>query len=111
MPCFVAEYICYDDGYHLRKYARNKLRSEQTPTAVKLASLEIVVDKMHMSGHVDQWCKSNCDPKLFDDLHNVSSGLAHNILVSLMHYVVVKLLRLTPRYVNNIFPGCLAMEK
>ena len=65
----LAEYICYDDGCHLRKYARNTFRREQieTPTAKKLASVEIVIDKMHMSGHVDQWCRKNCDPRLFQD--------------------------------------------
>lgn len=30
--------------------------------------MNIVIDKMHMAGHTDTWCKQNCDPKLFPDL-------------------------------------------
>ena len=64
-------YICYDDGCHLRKYARNPVRSQLTPSTIKLSQIEIVIDKMHMAGHVDKWCLDNCDPKLFTDLINV----------------------------------------
>ena len=28
---------------------------------------------MHMAGHVDKWCKANCDPQLYDDLKEVRS--------------------------------------
>jgi len=42
-----------------------------TPTSKKIASLEIVVDKMHMPGHVDKWCMANCDPRNFAELNNV----------------------------------------
>ena len=69
--CF-QEYICYDDGCHLRKFARNEKRKNATPTTEKLATIEIVVDKLHMAGHVDKWCLSNCDPHLFHDLDSVS---------------------------------------
>lgn len=71
------EFLCYDDGCHLRKYARNDKRKDMTPTTNFLAQLEIVVDKMHMKGHVDKWCQSTCDPNLFSKLDNVSQ-LIHN---------------------------------
>ena len=41
------ESICYDDGCHLRKYARHSTGCHLTPTAKKLAEVEIVIDKMH----------------------------------------------------------------
>ena len=66
-----AEFICYDDACHLRKYARNPTRKESTPVPQCLAAIEIVVDKMHMSGHTDRWCQMNCDPKLFSQLDKV----------------------------------------
>ncbi len=66
------DYICYDDGCHLRKFARNPSRKDLTQTAKELATLEIVVDKMHMAGHVDTWCKENCDARRFADLDDVS---------------------------------------
>ena len=57
-----AGYICYDDGCHLRKFARNPVRAEASTESKLIALQEIVVDKMHMKGHVDSWCKQNCDP-------------------------------------------------
>ena len=46
-------YICYDDGCHLRRFAQQPHRKNVTATSQKLASLEIVVDKMHIAGHKD----------------------------------------------------------
>ena len=46
-------YVCYDDGCHLRKFARHPSRKDITETAKHIASLEILVDKMHMAGHID----------------------------------------------------------
>ena len=43
------------------------MRSELTQCTVQLSKVEIVIDKMHMAGHVDKWCHENCDPKLFTD--------------------------------------------
>ena len=54
--------ICYDNGCRLWKYARQTSRKDITPTSKKLADVEIVIDKMHMAGHVDEWYKKNCDP-------------------------------------------------
>lgn len=65
-------YICYDDGCHLKRYAMNPCRCDQTPTTKILSELTITVDKMHMAGHVDAWCKKKCDPQLFLDLNKVS---------------------------------------
>lgn len=66
------EFICYDDGCHLRKFAQQSTRKNVTPTAQKLSKVEIVVDKLHMEGHTDAWCKANCDPYLFKALDKVS---------------------------------------
>jgi len=55
----------------LRKYARHNSRSSITPTAIKLAQVEIVIDKMHLTGHTDDWCLANCDPKQFKELDHV----------------------------------------
>ena len=102
-----AEYICYDDGCHLRKYARNENRKYQTPTAQTWALVEIVIDKMHMSGHVDQWCRANCDPKHFDALQNVSF---YNLSI-ITHCTNVKTFRLILKSASSASPGSPAMEK
>lgn len=65
------EYICYDDGCHLRKFVQSAKRRKLTPTAEKLASLSIYVDKLHIKGHTDPWCLENCDPRKVDDLEGV----------------------------------------
>ena len=71
------EYICYDDGCHLRKYAVNPCRCDITPTTRILSEVAIVVDKIHIAGHVDMWCKKTCDPRLFPNLIKVPN-LASN---------------------------------
>ena len=47
-----AEFLCYDDGCHLRKYAYNECRRGLTTTTKELASTEIVIDRMHFRGHI-----------------------------------------------------------
>ena len=71
-PILTLVYLCYDDGCHLKKYAANPKRATQTPTAQKLATMKIVIDKMHFRGHTDTWCQEHCNPYKFDDLNNVS---------------------------------------
>ena len=68
----ITEYICYDDGCHLRKYTQNLKRKNLTVTSQKLASLSIYVDKLHIKGHTDPWCLENCDARNVEDLNDVS---------------------------------------
>ena len=72
---FDAEVIRYDDGCHLRKYARHQSRKDLSSTSQKLAEVEIVVDKLHMQGHTDKWCHTNCDPYLFPELNTVAKSV------------------------------------
>ena len=67
----LAGYVIYDDGCHLRKFAQNPSRREITPAAKRLAEISIVVDKMHMKGHIDSWCKENCDARNIEELREV----------------------------------------
>ena len=63
--------MCYDDGCHLKKYAMNPVRDNQTETATRIAMTNIVIDRLHFKGHIDAWCKENCDPNKFEDLNKV----------------------------------------
>jgi hypothetical protein len=76
-----SEILCYDDGCHLRKFATNTIRSQLTETTHRLANLNIVIDKLHFSGHVDRWCQENCNPHNISDLEEVKSTC---ILIKLM---------------------------
>ena len=69
------EYVCYDDGCHLKKYATNPKRANHTATAKKIASMNIVIDKLHYKGHTDAWCKKHCDPYKFDGLNKVCASI------------------------------------
>ena len=69
---FKPEFVCYDDGCPLRRYATNPCRRNLTPQSIQLANTEIVIDKLHMAGHTDTWCRQHCDPKSFKELDNVS---------------------------------------
>ena len=43
-----------------------------TAVSRQIAEKEIVIDKMHMKGHIDDWCKEHCDPKKISDLDKVT---------------------------------------
>ena len=69
---FTIGYTIYDDGCHLRNFARNPCRKDTTSTSQQLACLEIVVDKMHIAGHKDPWCLQNCDSRKIPELQKVN---------------------------------------
>ena len=45
---FLIGFICYDDACHLKRFARDPMRAGITDQGKQLASVEMVVDKMHM---------------------------------------------------------------
>lgn len=53
------------------KFSRNSIRANLTSQSEKLAATQMVVDKMHMKGHTDTWCKENCDADKFKSLQKV----------------------------------------
>jgi len=57
---------------HLRKYSRQVKRVNMSDTAKCIADINVVVDKLHMRGHTDPWCKENCDPHSHGDFDEVS---------------------------------------
>lgn len=54
----IAATLCYDDGCHLRKYSRNPVRAKLTDVTTRMSRWNIVIDKMHFSGHSDPWCRA-----------------------------------------------------
>ena len=68
---FFIGFICYDDACHLKKFARHPARATLTEQSKQLASVEMVVDRMHMKGHVDPWCKEHCDAAKIPELSKV----------------------------------------
>lgn len=76
-------------------------------TAQKLASVQIVIDKLHMEGHVDKWCLTNCDPHLFHDLDKVS---VYPRMSQVTIYICM-FKRLTLKFVSKLFPGSHAIPR
>ena len=68
----------------MRRYARNSTRSQVTLAASKLASLNIVIDKLHFKGHTDSWCHSNCNPYDVKELEEVQ----YHVQVQMMYTIV-----------------------
>ena len=81
--------LCYDDRCHLKKYALNPTRKEITPTAARLAALNIVVDKMHFKGHTDSWCHDHCNPYNLRELDKVSSTLLVLVVQHTMSCLII----------------------
>ena len=54
-------------------------------TTQAISQMSIVIDKMHMAGHVDAWCKENCDPHKFRDLDKVCFQLMFAVIVLKQH--------------------------
>ena len=81
------EFLCYDDGCHLRKFAQHSSRKDVTPTSQKRSTIEVVIDKLHMEGHTDKWCMVTCNPSSFQvtrqsvGWHSVQQNLTlwHNV--------------------------------
>lgn len=111
MYVFMIEYICYDDGCHLRLYATSAKRNSQTDTAFAIATKEIVIDKMHMAGHVDAWCKTTCDPQLYPDLEKVQFDTYSVDYYIRQLYIYMYTCRWTQKSVNKSFHGCLDTKK
>ena len=71
----------------------------------------MVVDKMHMKGHTDPWCKEHCDPSKFQALDKVSltSQSASSIYQS--YYITHLIHRWTLKYASKCSLGSLDIQK
>ena len=79
--------------------------------------MNIVVDKMHMAGHVDAWCKEYCDPRKFKELNEVYTCTYMNTQIMLIGYkplyelITFVYCRLTLKLVNRHSPGFHNMKR
>lgn len=81
---FIIGTLCYyDDGCHLRKYIRNPARANLTHTATRLSAWNVVIDRMHFSGHSDSWCRENCNPNNVKELEEVCK----KYLICTLHFI------------------------
>ena len=86
----IIDFLVYDDGCHLKKFASNPVRSEVTDTTRKLSQMNIVIDKIHFKGHVDPWCKTHCDPHNFPELNGVSGLIYFCVKLILIFRLTLK---------------------
>ena len=102
---YVIEFICYDDACHPKRFARNPVRKDLTIQTKQLASVEMSVDKMHMKGHTDPWCKANCDPMNFTKLNKVLQSSKSQVLAVNIILLFDKYFRLTLKCASKYFLG------
>ena len=59
-------WIVHDDACHVHKFTA--ARADASDVAARLAppNIRYVCDVFHMSGHVDKWCLTHCNPKAPD---------------------------------------------
>ncbi|XP_076101176.1 uncharacterized protein LOC143070960 [Mytilus galloprovincialis] len=65
--------LAYDDACHLKKFIINPVRINKSQYSQFLATLRIVVDKMHFANHVDKWCRRNVNPYTDDQFNNINT--------------------------------------
>ncbi len=71
--CVLPLSLAYDDGCHLSKFVKNVKRAATTAVARVLASLIIVVDRMHFKGHKDKWCKKHMNPDKYREFDRLNT--------------------------------------
>lgn len=59
----------YDDACHLKRFVNSR---QKTAAGKFLASLTMVVDKMHFKNHVDKWCKQNVNQHKVPEFYNLN---------------------------------------
>ena len=67
--------IVYDNGCNIKKFISNtKNIKSKTSRLDDFLNLPIAVDRFHFNDHVDDWCKINCDPNMFDCLKGLNTS-------------------------------------
>lgn len=65
--------LAYDDACHLKRFVSNPIRADKTEVSRLLASIRMVVDKMHFANHVDKWCRRNVNPYTDDIFKDINT--------------------------------------
>jgi hypothetical protein len=71
------EYLIYDDACHLKKFVESRVNNTEKTKIFKTKKL--VVDKLHIQGHVDHRCLQECHPNKFQDLEEVNTVIVEQI--------------------------------
>ncbi|CAC5359321.1 unnamed protein product [Mytilus coruscus] len=77
--------LAYDDACHLKRFVN---RRQNTISGKFLATLIMVVYKMHFKNHVDKWCKQNLNPHkvaAFNSLNTEAYEQTFNYISKLKH--------------------------
>ena len=82
----------------MKRFVQNPVRKDKSATSKKISNLEIVIDKMHFSGHTDKWCRENCNPHAFGELNKAI------IIIAMICLICVH--RLIQRFANKLLHGC-----
>ena len=62
--------LAYDDACHLKRFVNSR---QKTLAGKFLASIIMVVDKMHFKNHIDKWCRQNVNPHKVAAFNNLNT--------------------------------------
>lgn len=65
------KYFVYDNACNMMKFCQT--RTQTSDRANILGKIKYVVDKLHIKGHVGEFCHSHCHPDLFPELKELNT--------------------------------------
>ena len=105
------EYLIYDNGCTLIRYLINKNAFEKTETGRKAKNVKVVVDRLHIQNHTENWCRDNCHPNLFPDLKDKNTMVCEQANSWLSRYKgILKYMNYT-RYMFFLYIICNAYNE
>lgn len=80
--------VIYDNGCNLAKYCHKRANDSIRTEFFKMTTF--IVDRLHIQGHVGQWCLNNCHPKLFPELDGYNTQVCEqcNSWLSKFKYIL-----------------------
>jgi hypothetical protein len=69
----------YDNACNLKRYLKKRINKHSTDRMKNMKNIRFVVDKLHMAGHKEDWCKLHCDPARFPDLLKINTVVCEQI--------------------------------
>ena len=58
--------VVHDDACHLHKFTAARAKASEEAARMAPPTIRYACDVFHMTGHVDAWCLTHCNPKAAD---------------------------------------------
>jgi len=76
----IPQYLVYDNACQLKRHEKKLVTPHhQTERLNRVKNIYYVVDRLHIVGHKQEWCKAECHPDLFEELNGVNTVIVEQI--------------------------------